>query len=185
MSENHIYLVIKDKDYVPTQQQHEKAVELWQKMIPTYDAVISEKSDKFGGLHLVVDNLYEVTCPKCHAKTDITLEENEWIREKIYADNPENTDIVMPCCHNTIKVTDLDLGDCGTFTRYDLVAYEPSMLYEYWESEGYAEEYDEDMDFEDGDFEDPMPYGENLTQETLDKFAEILGSPVKVVWRRI
>lgn len=48
MSENRIYLVPVDRDFKPIQEQHEKAVKLWQKICPTYDAIISEKEDNIG-----------------------------------------------------------------------------------------------------------------------------------------
>ena len=55
MSENRIYLVPVDRDFKPTQAQHEKAVELWQKLCPTYDAIITEKTDKNYGCVINLD----------------------------------------------------------------------------------------------------------------------------------
>lgn len=47
MSENRIYLVPVDKSYVPTAEQHNKAVEFWQKICPFYDGIISEENESF------------------------------------------------------------------------------------------------------------------------------------------
>lgn len=55
MSENRIYLVPIDRDFTPTQEQHEKAVELWQKLCPTYDAIITEKTDENYGYVINLD----------------------------------------------------------------------------------------------------------------------------------
>lgn len=139
MSENRIYLVPIDRDFTPTQEQHEKAVELWQKLCPTYDAIITEKTDENYGYV-------------------INLDEEGYIE-----------------------------------TKYGLVAHEPHILYEYldlyesfFESEEYADYLEEKQEEgEDFDFDDPTAFGENLNEETLLKFEEILGTPVEVLWERI
>lgn len=61
--ENRIYLVPIDRTFKPTQQQHEKAVELWQEICPTYDAIISDGSEKFENeFSIYVDDEEIMTC---------------------------------------------------------------------------------------------------------------------------
>ncbi|MFW2178363.1 MULTISPECIES: hypothetical protein [unclassified Moraxella] len=139
MSDNRIYLVPVDKNYIPNPEQHQEAVAFWQEICPVYDAVISDGSEKF--------------------ETEFSI----------------------------------DVDGEKVATHYYLVAYEPHILYEYldlddsfFESEEYAE-YEEakEEDGEDFEFEDPTAYGENLNEETLAKFSEILGTPVEILWERV
>lgn len=169
MSENQVHVVIIDKNYIPTNEQVEKAESFFESAVPFcgYDEVTVSET-----LRLVGSDFETITCSKCqtpHNRFDKYIE--ELLTSKLYNENPETEEINLPCCNENTMVSELQLGEDGAFTRFHYLANEPTGHPDYWE----------DKESE----EDPMPYGTNMTDKALQEISNILGSPVRVFWERI
>ncbi len=184
MSENTVHIVVADPNYNPTKEQKEKAEAFFlEEMLTEY---CNGCGDNVENTHisLVGSDFEEITCPECnHTHDRFSGDMSDTFDEKLYENEPQNIDITMSCCGKTIKMHTLKFDDYGAFTHYSLSCLEPTGAFGYWDFSDEGVQTEEDYD-DEGWEEEPMYYGMKMTQKGYDKLAEILGSPVKVIWER-
>lgn len=159
MAEHAIYIVPAQANFLPTQGAQEKALEFFKEVSPLPNA----NGDYYWRSYqspILIDSgeaLERVICPCCKAESDLYDNSDWWddAQEDIYKNI--NGTLEMPCCGEKAKILDLKFDELSVFARFLVGALEPSTS-DYWEDE------------------------RTLKPTTLEKFEEIMGCPVLVVW---
>ena len=111
-----------------------------------------------------VQGFEAIVCPGCGCKLALFdhngyTPHQEWWQAVLAG--PRDAFVTIPCCGSVARLVDLRFHDLGAFARFAVGALEPSFS-EYWEDGG-------------------EHFG-RLTDETLQRFEEILGCPVLQIW---
>ncbi len=125
MSDSYVSFVSTDPNWAPSSdEQIEELVSIVADALPESEEIESLVHDFPAFVH-PGENLVTVNCSKC------TADLHEWFWELMeegdYQGGPGPLDVEVPCCKQTVSLTELKLDWPGAFARFQIDAMNPEI----------------------------------------------------------
>ena len=151
MSDDYIYVIPANPDFVPDETRQQLAIAYFRSISLKAEEVIASVSDHITFVHCG-GNFEKIHCPSCGAEIEISLWQ-DWMdedyKDKHFILNKHS----MPCCQTKQTLNDLKYTWPQGFARYKICAMNPNTA--------------------------------KLSEEQRNRFEQIFGCPVKMIYQHI